>query len=105
MTDQNDLELLIRGHTPIIAIESHEELRALDYLLKAAITSTIPLFKWSVTEGLQRLDIDLGAQKNMTEAQSVLRHIKSAGVQGMYAYALEECGAQEVRLPAWGAVA
>lgn len=85
MTDQNDLELLIRGHTPIIAIESHEELRALDYLLKAAITSTIPLFKWSVTEGLQRLDIDLGAHKSMTEAQSVLRHIKSAGVQGMYA--------------------
>jgi hypothetical protein len=85
MTDQNDLDYLIRGHTPIIAIETFEEHRALDHLLKIAIQSTLPLFKWTVTDGLHRLDIDLGAQKHVVAAQDVLRHIKSSGLQGLYA--------------------
>jgi SpoVK/Ycf46/Vps4 family AAA+-type ATPase len=85
MTDQNDLDFLIRGHTPIIAIETFEERRALDHLLKIAIQSTLPLFKWTVTDGLHRLDIDLGAQKHVAAAQDVLRHIKSSGLQGLYA--------------------
>lgn len=85
MTDQNDLDLLIRGHTPIIAIESFEEHRALEHLLKIAVRSTLPLFKWTVTDGLQRLDIDLGTQKHVAAAQDVLRHIKSSQSQGLYA--------------------
>jgi SpoVK/Ycf46/Vps4 family AAA+-type ATPase len=84
MTDNNDLDLLIRGHTPIIAIESFEEQRVLEYLVNSAVKSNIPLFKWSVTDGLVRLDVDLGPQKNIAAAQDVLRHIKSAKLQGLY---------------------
>lgn len=85
MNDQNDLDFLIRGHTPIIAIESFEERQALDLLLRIATQSTLPLFKWTVTEGLQRMDIDLGAQKHIAAAPDVLRHIKSSGQQALYA--------------------
>lgn len=84
MTDNNDLDLLVRGHTPIIAIESFEEQRVLDYLLNTPRKLSTPLFKWSVTEGLERLDTKLGPQKNISSAQDVLRHIKSAELQGLY---------------------
>jgi SpoVK/Ycf46/Vps4 family AAA+-type ATPase len=85
MTDHNDLDFLIRGHTPIIAIESFEERQALDHLLRIAVESTLPLFQWTATDGLHRIDIDLGAQKHIAAAQDVLRHIKSSGLQGLYA--------------------
>ena len=49
MPEQKDLELLIHGHTPILQIETHEEKRALDLLVRIATHNTIPLFQWSVT--------------------------------------------------------
>ena len=36
MPEQKDLELLIDGHTPILQIETHEEKRALDLLVRVA---------------------------------------------------------------------
>lgn len=84
MPDQKDLELLILGHTPILQIESHEEKRALNLLVRIAVANRLPVFQWSVTEGLKRLDIDLGTQRHNAEPSDVLAHIKSADVEGIY---------------------
>ncbi|MGD8933837.1 MAG: AAA family ATPase, partial [Gammaproteobacteria bacterium] len=84
MPEQKDLELLIHGHTPILQIETHEEKRALDLLVRIATSHVIPLFQWSVTEGLRRVDIDLGVQRHNAEPRDVLGHIKSSGVDGIY---------------------
>lgn len=84
MPDQKDLELLILGHTPILQIESHEEKRALNLLVRIAINVHMPVFQWSVTEGLKRLDIDLGVQRHNTEPSDVLGHIKSSEAKGIY---------------------
>jgi SpoVK/Ycf46/Vps4 family AAA+-type ATPase len=84
MPEQKDLELLVHGHTPILQIETHEEKRALDLLVRIATSNVIPLFKWSVTEGLRRVDIDLGVQRHNAEPRDVLGHIKSADVDGIY---------------------
>jgi len=84
MPEQKDLELLILGHTPILQIETHEEKRALNLLVRIATSHFIPVFKWSVTEGLQRLDIDLDAQKHNSEPTDVLRHIKASSLEGIY---------------------
>ncbi len=84
MPETKDLELLIRGHTPILQIETHEEQRALDLLVRIATRNVIPLFKWSVTEGLRRIDIDLGVQRHNAEPRDVLGHIKSSSVDGIY---------------------
>ena len=84
MSDKHDLELLIQGHVPIIAVETHEERRALDLLVSTATRSYIPLFKWTVTDGLQRLDIDLDPQKHVADPQDALRHIKASKLQGLY---------------------
>ena len=84
MPEQKDLELLIHGHTPILQIETHEEKRALDMLIRIATRNVIPLFKWSVTEGLRRVDIDLGVQRHNAEPRDVLGHIKSSDIAGIY---------------------
>ncbi len=84
MPEQKDLELLIHGHTPILQIETHEEKRALDLLVRIATHNTIPLFQWSVTEGLRRVDIDLGIQRHNAEPKDLLGHIKSSNVDGLY---------------------
>jgi SpoVK/Ycf46/Vps4 family AAA+-type ATPase len=84
MPEQRDLELLINGHTPILQIETHEEQRALDLLVRIATRNVIPLFKWSVTEGLRRIDIDLGVQRHNAEPKDVLGHIKASVVDGIY---------------------
>ena len=84
MPEQKDLELLLDGHTPILQIETHEEKRALDLLVRIATHNVIPLFKWSVTEGLRRIDIDLGVQRHNAEPKDVLGHIKASNVDGIY---------------------
>lgn len=84
MPEQKDLELLIHGHTPILQIETHEEKRTLDLLVRIATSNVIPLFKWSVTEGLRRVDIDLGVQRHNAEPKDVLAHIKASTVDGIY---------------------
>jgi len=84
MSEKHDLELLIRGHVPIIYIESFEERRALDLINKIALKTFLPVFKWSVTEGLQRQDLNLGTQKHVSDPEDVLRHIKASELQGLY---------------------
>ena len=84
MPEQKDHELLIHGHTPILQIETHEEKRALDLLVRIATRNVIPLFKWSVTEGLRRVDIDLGVQRHNAEPRDLLGHIKSSNIDGIY---------------------
>ena len=84
MPDQKDLELLILGHTPILQIESHEEKRALNLLVRIAVGNRLPVYQWSVTEGLKRLDIDLGTQRHNAEPSDVLGHIKSSNTEGIF---------------------
>ena len=84
MPDSRDLELLIHGHIPIITIETHEENRALDLIIKASRREFLPTFKWTVTDGLQRLDLSLDPQRHVSDPQDGLKHIKSSALQGIY---------------------
>jgi hypothetical protein len=51
MSEQQDLELLIHGHTLILQIKTHEEKRALNLIIQIATRNVIPVFKWTITEG------------------------------------------------------
>lgn len=84
MSDKHDLELLIHGHVPIITIETHEESRALGLVVNAAQSLYLPTFKWTVTEGLQRVDLNLDPQRHVSDPQDVLKHIKSSKLQAAY---------------------
>ena len=54
--DEHDLELLIASRFPVIAIETHEETRAIALLRQCARRRQLPLRSWSVTAGLQSPD-------------------------------------------------
>lgn len=88
MNRQRDLELILRSRTPIVIIETRDESRLLDLLksitLSRASTAYVPLFRWTITDGLQRLDIALEPQMHNAQPTEVLRHIRAVEKPGMY---------------------
>ncbi|MFQ6007034.1 MAG: AAA family ATPase [Woeseia sp.] len=88
MDRQHDLELILRSRTPIVVIETRDESRMLEMLKLITITRAkdtyLPLFRWTVTDGLQRLDISLEPQLHNSEPEDVLRHIRAVDKSGIY---------------------
>lgn len=88
MDQQNDLRLILKSRTPLVVIETRDESRVLDLLKKISIASStdeyLPLFRWTVTDGLQRLDIALEPQTINSEPGDVLRHIRAVSKPGIY---------------------
>jgi AAA+ superfamily predicted ATPase len=89
MTDRRDLQLVLRSGVPIVVIETTDEGRFLqlltDIALGAPAANYRPLFRWSVTDGLQRLDLDLEPQRHNAEPSEVLRHIRAVKTPAIYA--------------------
>lgn len=89
MTDRHDLDLVLNSGVPIVVIETTDEARFLELLTAIAVSSTTagyrPLFRWSVTDGLQRLDLDLERQRHNIDPGEVLGHIRSVSKPGIYA--------------------
>lgn len=89
MTDQrHDLELVLRSRTPMIVIETPDESRVLTMLRSISIgqasVTYLPLFRWTITDGLQRLDIDLEPQTLNSDPGDVLKHIRAVKKAGIY---------------------
>jgi len=88
MDGSHDLELVLRSRTPIVIIETQDEARMLELLqgiaLRRSTTSYLPLFRWTITDGLQRLDISLEAQLINAQPTDVLKHIRAVSKPGLY---------------------
>ena len=88
MDGNHDLELILRSRTPIVIIESQDEARILELLqsitMRRASTNYMPLFRWTITDGLQRLDISLEPQSINSEPTGVLKHIRAVSKPGLY---------------------
>jgi SpoVK/Ycf46/Vps4 family AAA+-type ATPase len=80
----HDIETLIRSRVPIILIETSEERRTVDLFRQLAIRLGQPVMRWSVTSGLQRIDLDLEPQTHAREPAQALAQIRSTGAQGIY---------------------
>jgi len=102
----DDLVALLRSRIPMIVIESRDEPQVLKALLRACarmgpapgssrtgasgaehgMGAGLPLFQWTVTDGLKRLDVE-GAlpQRVAAEPADVLRHIRASNLPGVYA--------------------
>ena len=89
MDESRDLELILRSRTPIVVIESQDEARILELLrsmvIGAAQGDYAPLFRWTITDGLQRIDILLQPQLLNSAPSDVLRHIRAVSKPGIYA--------------------
>jgi SpoVK/Ycf46/Vps4 family AAA+-type ATPase len=86
--DRRDLEIILRSRTPLIVMETRDERRVLRMLQANAMRSStadyMPLFRWTVTDGLQRLDIDLEPQLINSGPADVLKHIRAVSKPGIY---------------------
>jgi SpoVK/Ycf46/Vps4 family AAA+-type ATPase len=103
-----DLEVLLRSRVPLIVVESRDESRVLKLLqgacrrappamaavsigtagcdLTGKLSLGLPLFEWTITDGLRRLDGEGGPnQRNLSDPMEVLRHIRATNLCGVYA--------------------
>ena len=88
MDNGHDLHIILGSRVPIVIVETHDEGLFLDLLRDlgrgAFGGAHRPLFRWSVTEGLRRFDVDMGAQLHNAEPANVLRHIHAVDAPGIY---------------------
>ena len=84
MNDLHDLELVIKSQIPVLLIETREEKRLLELFTRLALRLSLPLFEWSITEGLGRTEVDFGKMTGTSEPIEVLRHIKSTHKPGLF---------------------
>ncbi len=87
MGKEQDLLLLIRSGTPLILIETEEELRALELLRRALARALRPMYRWSISSGLKRVDIDVAdfGGANNDQPELVLQHIANNPEASIYA--------------------
>ena len=84
-----ELQTLLASRVALVVMESREERRALELVRDAAIKAqrgrNWGIFQWTVTEGLLRIDVDLGgAQRTLAQPEQLLKHIRSTTMQGIY---------------------
>ena len=58
MSELQDLTALIRANTPLIVIETQDETRIVGLFREALMHVWRSLYRWSITEGLRRIDMD-----------------------------------------------
>ena len=84
-----ELQTLLASRVPLVIIESREEGRVIEMVRDAALRAqrgrNWGVFQWTVTEGLLRVDVDLGgAQRTLSEPEQLLRHVKATSMAGIY---------------------
>jgi hypothetical protein len=88
MDNRHDLNVILSSRVPIVLVETQDETRFLDMLqdlVRGAFGGDYrPLFRWSITDGLRRLDIELDAQYHNAEPTHVLKHIRSVDTPAIY---------------------
>jgi SpoVK/Ycf46/Vps4 family AAA+-type ATPase len=87
MQDTNDLKLMLDSRIPLIVIETHEEKKAVDMLLRVAREKGRELHRWSITDGLRPMSFGLELQpksSRLSEPEEVLEHIKKQDRPGVF---------------------
>jgi len=87
---RDDLAALVAARTPIVVLETEDEAEAVELVLRAASRppggrAPRPVFRWSVTDGLRRMDVDLGgAQLHNTDPPTLLRSIVDSAAPAVH---------------------
>jgi ATPase family protein associated with various cellular activities (AAA)/AAA+ lid domain-containing protein len=80
-----DLVTLLRSRTPLILVESAGESRVVEAFRHAIEQSLRPLYRWSITDGLERLDMDTRDERESPpDASMTLQAIKQNKTPGVY---------------------
>src|SRR5215472_663361 len=75
------LKVLIDSSTPVVVIETVEETRAVDMVRGACSQLNLPVFEWSIADGLSRCGNNAGAAMNpAAQAQGIINTREPAQV-------------------------
>jgi hypothetical protein len=89
LSPAGELQTLLASRVALVVIESREEARVMEVVREAALKAqrgrNWGVFAWSVTDGLLRVDVDLGgAQRALAQPEQLLKHIKATPMAGIY---------------------
>lgn len=85
MSELQDLTALIRANTPLIVIETRDEARVVELFRQALMQVWRALYRWSITEGLRRVDLDREDPPEVApDASTTLHAIRDADQRGIY---------------------
>ena len=79
-----DLEAIIRSRTPLITMESSEELQIVRLARQIAQRQQLKAFRWTVTEGLQALDPADQPLQTIEKSHEVLNYIKNSASNALF---------------------
>src|SRR5688572_15913688 len=81
----DELTLLIRSRHPIVVVECDDEARLLAQLADSCGTLGLPLFTWSVTDGIRRSGADSPVYETCEPAKA-LAHVEASGLPAVYVF-------------------
>ncbi|MDP9087973.1 MAG: AAA family ATPase [Pseudomonadota bacterium] len=86
---RRELQTLLVSRLALIVVESREESRVLTLVREASLQVRQGrgwgVFQWTVTEGLQRVDVDMGGpQRTLADPEQLLKHLKATSMPGIY---------------------
>jgi AAA+ superfamily predicted ATPase len=85
MSELQDLTALIRANTPLIVIETRDEARVVELFRQALMQVWRALHRWSITEGLRRVDLDREDPPEVApDASTTLHAIRACDQRGIY---------------------
>ena len=86
MQDVRDLSLMLDSRVPLIVIETFEEKRVLDMLMRVANKRGKNIYRWSCTEGLSRQSFgpSLALTSDQQDPLAVLQQIKDMSEAGIF---------------------
>ncbi|MFT4179135.1 MAG: AAA family ATPase [Thermomonas sp.] len=85
MSELQDLVALIRAETPLLVIETPDEARVVDLFRQSLMHAWRALYRWTVTEGLRRMDMDREDESHIApDLSATLQDIRNANQRGIY---------------------
>ena len=85
MSELQDLVALIRADTPLIVIETRDEPGAVALFRQSLRHVWRAMYRWSITEGLRRIDLDReDGPDGAADVGTLLRAIRGAEQRGVY---------------------
>ncbi|WP_411833559.1 AAA family ATPase [Pseudoxanthomonas mexicana] len=85
MNELQDLTALIRANTPLIVVETQDEARVVELFRQALAQVWRALYRWTITEGLRRMDMDREDEaEGPPDASAALQAMKQAEQRGIY---------------------
>lgn len=85
MSELLDLAALIRAETPLLVIETPDEARVMELFRQSLMHVWRALYRWSVTEGLRRVDMDSEDESGLApDLSATLNAMREASQRGVY---------------------